>query len=386
MHVLWQMPFWFASFMIYITYHYVEENELKRLSQLDSLRGIAAFTVAFIWHYQHFNPINGSPFRNVLSIFYEQGWLAVELFFCLSGFIFCYMYEQKIVENKISLKKFMSLRFARLYPLFLATMVFVAIFQIYNTYIAGNPFVYQNNDIDHIIQNLLFLQGGWFSKGASLNGVTWSLSVEAVCYIIFYIILARFKKKDTYLMAYGTVILVGWSVFYLKLNYPLINDSMARGFICFFIGSICYHINGKLQGCKKKALITSALIAILILIVVLYYNHMEDIIGNFQLVFSIFIAPAIILVSLNNSLFKKVLGVKPLVYLGEISYSIYLWHFPVQLVFNCINSKSTLNYSSYMIFFTYIIVTLIVSAASYELFEKRINNKLKIKINNTCSI
>lgn len=355
--------------------------EQQRISSLDSLRGIAACAVAFIWHFQHFKPADGSPFGNVLKIFYEQGWLAVELFFCISGFVFCYVYEQKILSEKISIRNFILLRLARLYPLFLITLAVITGLQFAAIRMEGATFVYPNFTVYHFLQNLLFLQMGWFTDGFSFNGPSWSLSVEMVCYILFFFILIHFRKKQQHLAAYIIMILIGLTIYKTHWNFPLLNIWMARGFICFFTGALSYHIIIPLQKSKAHGWIAGGLTLILTGFVFLYYRYGAKPFGDFQLVFSIFIAPALLVISLCSVVFKRILEAKPLVYLGELSFSVYLWHFPVQAAIHLISKKTAIQYSSYGFFFAYIAVTLLVSCLSYELFEKKINAALKRRIN-----
>lgn len=96
------------------------KTNIRRLTCLNGLRGLACSCVAFFWHYQHFTP-NHFPFSYLAYWPYHYGWIAVEFFFLLSGFIFFYKYSNLISNNAISFKKFFILRFSRLYPLHFVT-------------------------------------------------------------------------------------------------------------------------------------------------------------------------------------------------------------------------------------------------------------------------
>ena len=91
----------------------------ERLYLLDVCRGIAAYCIV-IFHYKIFynSPISSTsferniqPFYNILFPAYEFGWVAVQFFFTISGFIFYYLYYKKINDKKISWKSFFILRF-----------------------------------------------------------------------------------------------------------------------------------------------------------------------------------------------------------------------------------------------------------------------------------
>ena len=82
----------------------------QRFFSLDVLRGLAALTVVF-WHWQHFLLVGsraggGAPLTRPLGrtfeLFYSVGWIAVDLFFALSGFIFFWLYAEAITERRVS--------------------------------------------------------------------------------------------------------------------------------------------------------------------------------------------------------------------------------------------------------------------------------------------
>ncbi len=112
----------------------------EKLYALDSLRGIAALSIV-VWHWQHFFAIRGEwmdgwrPSMEPLYVFlkplYLQGWAAVDLFFVLSGFVFFWLYGEAIREGRMGAGRFASLRFSRLYPLHLATLLLVTVMQFY---------------------------------------------------------------------------------------------------------------------------------------------------------------------------------------------------------------------------------------------------------------
>jgi peptidoglycan/LPS O-acetylase OafA/YrhL len=72
--------------------------EVQRFKALDGIRGIAALIVDFVWHYQHFAP-EAYPFSTILYWPYHSGWIMVDLFFILSGFIFFNIYARKLLEG-----------------------------------------------------------------------------------------------------------------------------------------------------------------------------------------------------------------------------------------------------------------------------------------------
>ena len=142
-------------------------NFPNRFYLLDILRGLASLSVV-VWHYSHFFftdmgrlPPNldlaSRPLYDYLFIFYQQGLLAVNLFFVLSGFIFFWLYFDQVKHRKVSAREFFVLRFSRLYPLHFAALILVAAGQWLWFKANGGYFVFPYNDFKHFILNLFFV-------------------------------------------------------------------------------------------------------------------------------------------------------------------------------------------------------------------------------------
>lgn len=74
----------------------------QKINALDGIKGICACIIASCWHYQHFTPAE-SPFYSFLKLFYDYGYLAVEMFFVFSGFGMTIGYESRIIKNAITI-------------------------------------------------------------------------------------------------------------------------------------------------------------------------------------------------------------------------------------------------------------------------------------------
>lgn len=121
-----------------ITQSVPHRSQNNKLIGLEVIRFLAAFAV-LLWHYQHFSFIADKandferqlqPFYNQFRIFYDYGYLGVQVFWSISGFIFFYKYSDSVANKKIAARRFIVLRFSRLYPLHIATLALVAILQI----------------------------------------------------------------------------------------------------------------------------------------------------------------------------------------------------------------------------------------------------------------
>lgn len=168
---------------------------------IDICRGVAAFSV-LTWHYQHFfyagagnlfppQSRPNQPFYSVLWPLYEQGGLAVQFFWLLSGFVFAATYLDRPVNGWW----FVANRVARLYPLHFATLCLVALLQYLSWVSVGHFQIYPFNDAFHFVLNLFMAQFWGFQSGYSFNAPTWSISVEVVIYAVFLASLPVLKKS-----------------------------------------------------------------------------------------------------------------------------------------------------------------------------------------------
>ncbi|HCN9228562.1 TPA: acyltransferase [Escherichia coli] len=133
---------------------------MKEIKSLTGIRGIAALYVVL--------------YHTVGSIIFHNGYLAVDLFFILSGFIMCVVYNDSF-NDSITIKdytNFMLHRFARIYPLY----IFLVALAIIAFYAFGKHFTAKE-----ILSNILLIQNLGLSK--SIVGPSWSVSVEFILYL-----------------------------------------------------------------------------------------------------------------------------------------------------------------------------------------------------------
>lgn len=365
----------------------LSDSIYNRLRPLDSLRGFAAFGVAFLWHYKQFNfsyfESNPAalPLYSVFKWFYLCGWNLVDFFFVLSGFIFMHVYSAKITENRISGRDFFILRISRLYPLHVITLFAVAVIQYYRFFSGKGFFQCDVNDLYHLILNLLFIQAGFFEDGLSFNGPSWSLSCEIIAYILFFYVL---KKNKNRVPIFVFFIFTGMAILQKQLDFPFFNPSIAKVLIGFFIGCLTYMLNIRitnLSGRNRRILFSVILVFTLIIGIMVAKAGYVKIFGHWDRVMPLLVYPLMILSALNVLYLNKFFSLKPLTYLGDLSYSIYLIHFPVQLMMVTFLPMTGLvpDYNSWKGLAVFVSITIAVAAISYHLIEKPMQNLIRKK-------
>ena len=344
-------------------------NLPRHLYSLDIARGLAAFAVVF-WHWQHFffeggTPDSGferdgQPFYLWLRPLYEFGYHAVPFFFLLSGFVFFWLYRESVESGRCSARAFAVLRFARLYPLHLATLILVLLLQGAFSKIIGGYFVYAYNDFYHFLLQILFISHWGFEKGHSFNAPVWSVSIEVGLYGIFFVYcLIKASNPGKLLTA---LLLV--AVF-------LIADPASRwlpAMLAFFIGGLTFELTRTyLRTGSRKLDVPIALTASVAWACALSSETL--LISRHLTIVTLFPLSVAALVIAETRL---PVNLSAFAWIGNISYSVYLLHFPLQIMF--VIMVSTLGhgrdaFNSPVILLLFFLVLLIASLMSYNFYE-----------------
>jgi peptidoglycan/LPS O-acetylase OafA/YrhL len=308
----------------------------KRLYLLDGLRGIAALSVVLFHWCQFFLPYNREgiryigeqqPFFDHLSFIYLDGGSAVNLFFCLSGFVFFWLYEKSIADGRTSFAEFSVLRLSRLYPLHVVTLLLAAFGQAAYVSLTKSSFVYELNDPYHFLLNLAFVSAWGFQKGFSFNGPAWSVSIEILLYGIFFLVC---RQRMT---SIATLIVLSCGAGGLVSTF---NVALGNGLACFFVGGLAFRAYAVLVGNKSNAqalIIALVLASTAWLLAFLTQNDTLRFAGKYGFIprlFPIYFLYPLTLIALALAESRWKFG-RMFSFLGDISYSLYLIHFPLQL-------------------------------------------------------
>ena len=353
----------------------MKQTKINRIASIEILRFFSSLMI-LIWHYQHFfNPynifseidvlkeINIQPLYNLLSIIYTHGQIGVDIFFAISGFVFCYIYVNS--EKKITLKNFWVNRFARLYPLHFFTLIIVLFLQKFSFNEYGSFQITKINDLYHFILNLFFVSGWGFAENYSFNSPIWSVSLELIAYAIFFFSLVNIKKSVFIKALSVFIILVIFRKLDLVKNVNFIAlESIIYYTSIFYTGVLVYFFFNKFKKNYLQFLVSVFLIS-------LAY------IGNFKI---LLFCPGLLMLFLafENYLGKKIR--KIFCSLGDLTYSMYLLHVPSQisliLIFQNMNIEMSIFLKTYFFIF-YIFFIIMISYLSFHLVEKKLNKKIR---------
>ncbi|WP_158824748.1 acyltransferase family protein [Mucilaginibacter lacusdianchii] len=287
--------------------------------------------------------------------FISKGYLAVDLFFSLSGFVMMLSSAKYFTDsvNSKSYLTFMLKRFARVYPVYLVIITIVFFYQRFSplkTYFVSLP-----------------LMSAVFNKGHIIPAV-WSLSAEWVIYLIFPFIALALNKycsgsRNIITALAGVVILIlfRFDLNILDLSYHPFNglQPIMRCLGNYILGIYAYQMVTSKAINKQPIKILTSITAIGI-IVLLFCNVPH---AFFSLLFPIFIG----LLYLDTGVVSRFLSSKIVYFLGLISYSLYLIHqFVLRFKGNALNilGHTHLNQTNKLLAFNIMFIVTIVTLAN----------------------
>ncbi|WP_245647753.1 acyltransferase family protein [Novosphingobium lentum] len=295
----------------------------RHFNALDLTRLLAAVAVLF-WHYQHFFVPPGSvehiersavePMHHALRLFYDHGDLAVQYFWAVSGFVFAHVY----LADEAAQGRFWLARFARLWPLHLLTLVLVALLQ--SLYFAhnGQYFIYQFNDLYHFALAVPLAHFWGFQQNQSFNGPSWSLSTEILAYAAFRVSLPQLRRTP---IALAVIVAAAMATIVLR---GVEHDAVFTCIGYFFGGVAAYALVLRTGYGPARLGIASA-----ILVGLASRAHHSMALQPATVPLAIF-AVLFAAVAVDRADRRDTLRFGKR--LGDASYGIYLWHFPIQLV------------------------------------------------------
>lgn len=331
-----------------------------KLLGLELLRFMSAVAVLF-YHYRHFAGLAGMPaiarasvpFYASLWPLYEYGQYGVQIFWVISGYIFFWKYGKTIHQKIVSAREFFWLRYSRLYPLHIATLAMVIGLQAVHRQLTQSNFVYPTDD-GMLLLRQLFLATDWGPQPPfSFNGPIWSISGEVAVYACFFLLLLRFAPT---LKLCAVVISAGLLLQILGLNWVSIACATY-----FFAG-------GMAALAKPKSMAPAAALLVILLAFCVATGSLGD--RDKLPMILLVAAPCLIVILAKDWRWLRRLRV-PVQFAGNLTYSSYLLHFPLQLMLAIFVAASGIvpPLTNPWFLAAYLGVTLGVAALSYRWFE-----------------
>ena len=344
-----------------------------RLEQLTFTRFIAAIAIV-IYHFG----ADVFPFNHVLlaSIF-RSSYAGVSYFYVLSGFVMIIAYSKRAGQG-IDKLQFYKNRFARVYPVyFLALLLIIAFYIIDKRFFTGTE-----------IGLSVFALQAWIPPyPLSLNTPAWSLSVEILFYILFPFLFDKvyhtisLKKVTVFVfifwiitqVLFNTLLFSSYYKEYPSTSHDLLFYFPIMHLSSFLAGNVAglYFVKRVNQPKKKNGF----LILLLVLILITIYNLKIPV--NFQDgALAIIFVPFIYCLSLNQGFTSRICRLKLFIFLGEISYGIYILQKPVfKFGREYIGQVGITNTDTQ--FYCITLILILLSAVSFVYIETPLRKRIK---------
>src|SRR5256886_2850710 len=302
-------------------------NAAQYVPALTGIRALAALLVLGM-HTEENVPFGLDSFLP----FFARGYLGVDFFFVLSGFIITHVYFARLVSpSRSAVQIFLWHRFIRLYPVHITVLAgLVAIVSVAGAagFTLNNPQEWQWNDL---FWQLTLLHAWGVTASPGWNAPSWSISAEWFAYLLFPLLapaLVRIRGRGIALLV-AVAALAATALLFAAANWTLNTwvgaPALTRVFGEFVCGAaLCRAValSNKLALPRGDILATGAFVAFL-------FGASVGV-QDFALV--ALLALTILGTALSSGHARRILGSRALVWLGEISYSVYMVHFSVLLI------------------------------------------------------
>lgn len=344
-----------------------------RIEQLTFTRFVAAISIV-VYHFG----LNLYPFNSkAISFLFEQAFIGVSYFFILSGFVMIIAYGS---HKTIDSRQFYLNRFARIYPAYILALILVLAY-----------LVVRNREIPVLSMGLdiLVLQSWFPPHPLAINAPGWSLTVEFFFYAIFPFLFNMFYSKFSFGKIVFWVLLI-WSstqiFFNVMINSPFYESmpSKSHDFLFYFP---MMHLNefliGNLGGLlylrirNNEVKFREGFVFILIVILVLLLKFPLNLNYHNGLLAFVFL-PFIVILALSNGRISSLFNSKPLVFLGEISFGIYILQIPVFQWMRGVLILAGIN-NEYILFYLCLSSLVVFSGLSYVYLEKPLRDAIKMR-------
>ncbi len=313
---------------------------------LDGLRGVAALLVVFYHIFEGFSFAGGGTLITVIN----HGYLAVDFFFILSGFVIGYAYDDRWKKN-LTLKGFFKRRLIRLHPM----IVMGAVIGCITFFIQGGvkwdgTQVATSAVMLALLQAMFFIPAypgaGYDVRGNgemfSLNGPSWSLFFEYIGNLLYALFIHRLSNKALTVL----VILLGLGLSWFALSdvvgYGMIGvgwtldglnfwGGMLRMLFPFTLGML---ISRNFRPLKVRGAFWICSVILLVLFCVPYMEGHSPVClnGVFEMVCIVVIFPMLVFLGASGQTTDK-RSTRICKFLGDISYPLYAIHYPLMYLF-----------------------------------------------------
>ncbi|HHQ4647060.1 TPA: acyltransferase family protein [Aeromonas hydrophila] len=301
-------------------------HELKYRPDIDALRAIAVISVV-IYHFS--------------KSWLPGGFVGVDIFFVISGFLISGILIKSVEGNTFSLAGFYLRRVRRILP---ATIfcIFITTLFCSSFFIPSDGLSLAKSAMAALLSfsNIFFwksIDTSYFAPSADTLPLlhTWSLGVEEQFYLIWPLIILFLAKWNNVKWIGGVAVILATMSFFIGEHFIVSDQSFSYYMLParageLFVGSITYIISNKIGRLSRWFAQLTSILGLSMIVYSLCYFHKNMGFPGYYAIIPALGSSFFILGGLNQSnIINKAFSAKPIVFIGLISFSLYLWHWPV---------------------------------------------------------
>ena len=322
-----------------------------RTGEIRALTGLRIFAAIWVVLF-HFRPLlyGAAPdFTAAIAPLLDRGAQGVDLFFILSGFVLTWTYIDKMGRSwsTRATLRFLWLRLARVWPVYLVTLHFAALWIIFTLHVGHVP----SEDVDTLTATSyvrqLFLVQLWFQPffdDSSWDGPAWSISAEWLAYLMFGVLVLVLFRVARATRARSLILLS------IAVTLPPIMFLLASGHfytpwswlprivLQFTAGAIaCIAVRRLRPSVRTRqwaGVLSLGLVGIMVGTLYWFDAHPLPGVVDSGGVVDVLFVPFVIALAVGAGTLPALLSLRPFVYLGQVSFSLYMVHELVHTAWN----------------------------------------------------
>ncbi|MCD0464882.1 acyltransferase [Flavobacterium sp. ENC] len=358
----------------------------KHYEILDGLRGVAAILVVAFHIFEAFS--GGNRFVQIIN----HGYLAVDFFFLLSGFVVAYAYDDR--WGKMTQWEFYKRRLIRLQPMVIMGMIIGALFYYFQASDILFPMI-AGMEVWKVILTMIIgftllpvppsMEIRGWGEMHPLNGPAWSLFFEYIANILYALIFRKFSNKvlSVFVLLFAGMV-INYTVFGPKgdviggwsLNLEQMNVGFTRLLYPFFAGILLSRL-GKLIHIKGAFWICSLMITVILALPRFGDESSLWMNGIYESLCIIVLFPLIVSIGAGGKI-KNPFSLKICKVLGDISYPIYITHYPLIYWYTAwvVDNKVSIQ-DGYLLGIGVLIASIIIAYLCLKLYDEPVRNWLQ---------
>lgn len=340
--------------------HAIELRWTKLSTRANNSFDEVRFILAFIVLVAHTSALATAEQLDWFTKYFDANF-AVKGFFAISGYL-----VSKSYLSSDSYFNYFEKRLRRIYPAYILVIIYCVLIGILTTNLSLFNFISNSHFFKYLIANLAFLNfiqpnlpGSIpFSEVQALNGSLWTIKVELMLYLTVPFLVYLQKKLGTYatlIICFGLGIT--WYLYFTQYFNQPIGQTVSRQ----FPGQLPYFAFGSMLGFISFNKISNvSVISVSLVYFVLIKNGIDN---PLRELINMLFYPLLVLLIAKSRILSISIGKY-----GDLSYGIYLFHFPtIQLL----EHFELYRFNPYIAFFTSILITMILASFSWHIVEKR---------------